>query len=300
MRRGIVLFITLAILLMLSSVIFLFLQQSDRLKKSVRENIAIIQTNLILNDISSFLKSQSFTQDEVFFGAGIPVSLDMGPVSGFLSIDSAQKRININALLDAIQKDQQTLDSVMNWMERQNLKNPQLLLALLLDTFDNDLYERERGSEIRIGKPWFQNGSIPNRRSLETILATYRTLSGDGNVTVERWEEIFGYEGAIIDINYANSAQLRLLYPDFTPSAIAAIAAHDTRYENPDDLPIDEEFKTAILQPHLGITPVLSTETIAVAIDFNTTQECSGTISFRMGLKKKTITHLALSPIHCP
>ncbi|BDY13449.1 hypothetical protein [Hydrogenimonas cancrithermarum] len=299
MRRGIVLFITLGILLLLSSIVFLFLQQSGALKKSVRKNIDIIQTNLLLSDMSDFLKSQNFTQDDIFYGSGIPVSLDLGPVSGTITLSSARDKIDINALLGSVQKEQQALDGLLLWMENRHVKAPSLLLAILLDSYDTDSYERERGSEIRNNRPWFQNGQIANSRAMETILQTYTTLSGDANLTLESWEETFGYEGAALDLNYATSEQLRLLYPDFPPAVIARLAAHDERYAKAEDLPIDEEYKASLLTVHFGITPTLETDTLDVRITFSSTQECSGSMGFWMGVKKKKITHLSLSPVTC-
>ena len=300
MRRGIVLFITLGILMMLVSIIFLFLQQSGTLKKSVRENVAIIQTNLILSDLSRYLKSQNFSQDDIFYGSGIPVSLDLGPVSGFLTIDSAQNRININAILESVQKDQAAFDSFMSWLEKQNLRNPHLMFALLLDTYDKDIYERERGSEIRINRPWFQNGTIANERALQTIFEAYRALSGETNLTMERWDEVFGFEGDTFDLNYANRDQLQLLYHDYPQNTIDKLAAHENRYDDSEEIPIADEYKMTLMEPHFGITPVLSSEIVSVSVDFNSSQECSGTMAFWMGLKKKKITHLMLSPIVCP
>lgn len=285
---------------MLSSVIFLFLRQSGTLKKSVRQNIAVIQTNLILSDLSTFIKSQNFSQDDIFYGSGIPVSLDLGPVSGFLTIDSAQRRLNINIILQTLQKDQAALESFMNWLQRQHLKNPQLMLALLLDTYDTDLYERERGSEIRITRPWFQNGPIANATALETILERYRALSGEENLSLEKWESVFGFEGDTFDLNYADTEQLKLLYPDYPGITVSKLAAHEERYEKPEDIPIDDEYKMTLLEPRLGITPVLASAEMTVSVDFNTSQECSGSLAFRMGLKKKKITRLQLSPIVCP
>jgi hypothetical protein len=300
MRRGVVLFITLGILLTLSTVVFLFLRQSSELKKSVRQNVAIVQTNLILHDMSGYLKSQNFTQDDIFFGAGIPVSLDLGPISGTLTLDSARNRININRVLAALQKDQLALDSFRAWLVFRHIRFPNFFLALLLDTYDTDLYERQPGSEIRLREPWFQNGAIYDSRAMEEILLTYAAHTGDHGITLQKWEEVFGYEGETFDLNYANTDQLMLLYPDFSQGSIERLAAHNNRYENADDLPIAEEYKTAALQPRLGITPVLSTDAIAVTIDYNTTQECSGSLGFWMGLKKKKITHLGLSPLACP
>ena len=300
MRRGVVLFITLGILLLLSTVVFMFLRQSGQLKKSVRQDIAVVQTNLILSDISAFLKSQNFTQDDIFYGAGIPVSLDLGPVDGTLAIDSVNRRIDINRYLAAVMKEQRALEGFLAWMVFRHIRNPRFFLALLLDTLDPDLYERESGSEIRLQHPGFQNGAIPNSRTMARILQTYRTHTGDSGITLSRWEEIFGYDGATLDLNYAGSDQLRLLFPDFPPDVISRLAAHNNRYESAQDLPIPEEYKEGILNPRFGITPTLATYAVEVAIDFNTTQECSGTLGFRMDLKKKRITRLRLSEILCP
>ncbi|WP_353661212.1 hypothetical protein [Hydrogenimonas sp. SS33] len=300
MRRGIVLFITLAILLMLSGVIFLFLHQSGVVKKSVRQNIALVQTNLILNDMSGYLKSQNFTQDDIFYGAGIPVALDLGPVNGMFSIDSADRTININAYLKSLEKEQVVLETFLQWLDERKIKDPQLLLALLLDTMDKDLYPRIPGSEIRRTTPWFQNGSIPNRAALETVLSVYRQLSGDTRPDTQRWEEIFGFEGSVFDLNYAGPDQLRLLFPNLDPGAVERIAAHNSRYEKAGDIPVGEELQMELLQPHAGITPVLSTREVAVHIDYTGAQECSGSLTFRMGLKKKKITRLTLSTVRCP
>ncbi|WP_457595731.1 hypothetical protein [Hydrogenimonas sp.] len=301
MRRGVVLFITLAILMMLASVVFLFLRQSDAVKKSVRSQMAAVQTNLILSDLSGYLKGQNFTQDDIFYGAGIPVALEVGALSGTLAIDSAQNRVDLNALLAALPKDQATLEAFLAWLEEnQRLKDPQLMLALLLDTMDTDLYERERGSEIRRTYPWFQNGTIANARALALILETYRNMSGDAVPRLEDWLEIFGFDGADFDLNYASMAQLRLLYPDLPDATLSRLAAHNNRYTQAEDLPVAEEYKEALMRPHMGITPVLSSRQIAVAVDFETPQECKGRLSFRMALKKRRITHLSLSPILCP
>jgi hypothetical protein len=300
MRRGIVLFITLAILLLLSSIIFLFLHQSNLLKKSVRTNIDTIQTNLLLSDMSHFLKVQNFTQEDIFYGSGIPVSLDLGSLSGTITLSSARSRININAYLTSIIENQEALQSFLQWMDNRHIKDPTLLLALLLDTYDTDLYERQSGSEIKNSYPWFQNGSITNPRAMQMILETYQTLSGDSNVTLDSWEETFGYESSILDLNYATTEQLQLLYPNFTPATIATLSAHQTYYGKVEDIPIDEEDKATLLEPHFGITPVLSTDTIDVHISFDSSQECHGTLGFWMGVNNdKKITHLTLSPITC-
>ena len=298
-RRGVVLFITLAILTMLGTVVFLFLQRTGELKKSVRQNHAIIQTNLILGDISRFLKSRNFNQDDIYYGAGVPVSLDLGPVGGMLTIDSAQSRLNINAVLKAVAKHQEALNAFLVWMERQKVKHPYLLLALMLDTIDPDLYERGRHTEIRLQEPWFQNGSIRDTMAMRKIFHYYKVHSGDNGPSLQAWEEVFGYEGATLDLNYATIDQLTLLYPDLPIETLDRLAAHDTRWQRPDELPIDDPYRSVVLQPHMGITPVLATQTVAVSIDFNTTGECRGHMGFWMGLKKKKITHLSLSAVLC-
>jgi len=299
-RRGVVLLITLAILLMLSTIVLLFLREGGSVKKSVRENIAVIQTNLLLNDLSGFLKKQNFTQEDIFYGSGIPVSLDLGPISGSIAITSAQSRININRFLEAVLHDQQALVSFLDWLDTLKLKNQPLLISLLLDSYDSDRYERMTGSEIALQAPWFQDGSIANAKALGTILRRYAELSGEENLSIQRWERVFGYDGDTLDLNYADSDQIRLLFPDLPQIVVDTLARHDTLYKSVEEMPIDPESKIKLVQKRFGILPTLHTSHIAVSVGFTTTQECSGEMDFRMEVKKKRITDLSLSPILCP
>ncbi len=300
MRKGVVLFITLMILLMLSTVIMLFLKESSQVKRSVRQNIATIQTNIILNDMSAFLKKQKFTQDEIFYGSEIPVALDLGPISGTVSLTSAQSRININLFLESVLHDQQALISFLDWLDGLKLKNQPLLISMLLDSYDKDRYERMNGSEIVLQKPWFQNGSIPNIEALESILQRYSELSGDQNISLQKWERVFGFEGDRIDLNYANSDQIRLLFPDIPQIAQEALARHDMLYKSVDDIPVDPETRLKLTQKRFGILPTLKTLKAKVSIEFTTTQECSGKMSFLMDLGKKRITDISLHKLSCP
>ncbi len=300
MRRGVVLFITLALMLMLSTVVMLFLKEGLEVKRSVRENIAVIQTNLLLNDMSGFLKKQNFSQEDIFYGSGIPVSLDLGPLSGSISLTSAQRTININRFLEAVLHDQQALVSFLDWLDGLKLKNQPLLISLLLDSYDSDSYERMTGSEIVLERPWFQNGSIANERALRTILQRYGELSGDSNISIERWLDVFGFEGERVDLNYLNSDQIKLLYPDLPAIVVDTLARHDTLYKSAEDIPIDPESRAKLSQKRFGIIPSFKTSTIEITIGFTTTQECSGEMDFLMEVKKKRITALSLSPVRCP
>ncbi|BBG66531.1 hypothetical protein NNO_1828 [Hydrogenimonas sp.] len=301
MRRGVVLFITLAILLMLSGIIMLFLKEGGEIKASVRENMAVIQTNLLLNDMSGFLKKQEFSQEDIFYGSEIPVSLDLGRINGTISMTSAQNRININRFLKSVMSEQQALISLLDWLDTLKLKNQPLLISILLDSYDKDRYERMDGSEIVLKRPWFQNGTIANERALRTILNHYAELSGDMNISIERWTSVFGFEGDTIDLNYAGKDQLRLLYPDLPQIALDTLASHTSIYKSVDDIPIDPESRMKLLAPRFGIRPTLKSGDIDVSIEFETTQECSGRMAFRMELqKRKRIDSIRISQIRCP
>ncbi len=300
MRRGVVLFITLAIILMLSTVVMLFLREGDEIKRSLRRNIADIQMNLLLNDMSGFLKRENFSQDDIFYGSEIPVSLDLGRVTGTISFTSAQNRININRFIESVLHDQQALMSFLDWLDTLKLKNQPLLISILLDSYDRDRYERMDGSEIVLEKPWFQNGAVANERALTAILHRYRELSGDRNVSLERWLDVFGFDGDTIDLNYADRDQLKLLYPDLPQIAVETLAKHAVRYGSVEEIPIDPASRSKLLQRRFGIQPVLKSDDITVDIEFTTAQECSGRMGFTMGIKKKRISALKLSAIRCP
>ncbi len=298
-RRGIVLFITLGMMLLLSTIVLLFLRQSGLVQKSVRQDSSLVQTDLLLQNMGNYLKSFTLSPEDLFYGADIPVAMEMGNLHATMTLSSAQNRIDINAVLQAIQKNQEELDHFIEWLRLQKVRRPEVLLALFLDTMDKDLYPRGRDTEIKIFQPRFQNGSITNRRALATVLRTYRLLTGDTNQRIEKWSEIFGFEKKRFDLNYATYDQLTLLYPDWPSDTLRRIAAHNSYYKAVDDLPVAEELRSRATLPRFGITPTLKTLDTTVSVSLKTPNECQTTLSFRMNLKSKRIDRLGYSPIRC-
>ncbi len=298
-RRGIVLFITLGMMLLLSTIVMLFLRQSGAVQTSLRQDATLIQTGLLLQNMGDYLKSFNLGAEDLFYAADIPSAMHLGPIEATLTLQSAQNRVNINALLKTLQKDQRALDNFIEWMRRQKVRRPGVMLALLTDTMDKDLYPRAQATEIKAYMPQFQNGTIPNRRSLATVLHTYRLISGDASQTVQAWDEIFGYEGNTIDLNYATYTQLTLLFPDWPADTLRRIAAHDNYYSDVGDLPISENLKAAALLPRYGITPVFKTSIMRVSVRLKTPTDCSTTLTFRMHLKNRKIYRLGYTPIEC-
>lgn len=297
-RRGIILFITLAVILLMGATVMLILQAQQRFQETLNKETALTQGMLFVNDMSEYLIANPLTPQEIFAGSEIPVTMALQNIEGTVTLSSAQNRLNINAYLKALQHDQSAYDAMNGWLRQQGYKSPSLLLAILLDTIDNDDQERISGSEIRLHDPRYQNGVIYPKRSLPAIIRVYRRLSGDQNATLTPFLRTFGFEKRPFDLNYATFEQLRLLYPDFPTHILTQISAHDSYYESVNDLPVPYTYRRRILTPRWGITPTLKSNILQAVVDYTYNRTWQGRLSFCVTLGKKPhISHITLSPL---
>ncbi|NPA29664.1 MAG: hypothetical protein GXO33_05710 [Epsilonproteobacteria bacterium] len=298
MRKAVVLYMTLGVILLIGSAVLLLLRTESRFKESVEKEAAYVQGTLFIRDMSEYLLSNALTPEEIFGGAGIPVAMALDSMEGTVTIYSAQRKIDLNTYLKHLGTDQRAYEAFLNWLAQKGYKNPSFLLALLLDTLDKDLNERVTGSELRLKDPRFQNGAVFPKRSLPAIFRAYRQHTRDRNATARPFDENFGFDPFSFDLNYATLDQLILLYPDFPRDQLTRVAAHDTFYKSADDLPLPPDLRRKILAPRFGITPTLKTQTLEVVIDYTYHREWQSRISFYLATGKKAkVYHLTFQPL---
>lgn len=298
-RSGVVLLVTLAILLTLSTLIFLFLQNVETVRNDSLKNRLMLQTNFLLKDLSAFLASLELDEEAIVYSAGIPVSLEIDPVKALLSIDSAQKGINLNLYLAKAKEMDESYAQFGNFLARYEVQNPRLLMGMLIDTLDDDLYESIRGAEIILFDPKFQNGKIENFAHLEHILHAYAAQSGDQNASKIAWRDLFCFDCNSTDLNFATLDQLLLLYGDtVSTSVLQQIAEHLQVYSKPADLPFDEEIKTALGTTLGGVKANYKTELIRSFIELEDAN-CRMSLNFVLDLKKKSAGNLEIGNFTC-
>jgi hypothetical protein len=111
-------------------------------------------------------------------------------------------KLNINYILSRIEADQNDENStylsepLLRYFSIFELKEPQMLLDILNDTYDKDDMERGAYSEIANIDFDFSQGKIYSFRHLSKIFDQYFKISRDPNIfniNKEAWEEVFYY-----------------------------------------------------------------------------------------------------------
>ena len=170
-----------------------------------------------------------------------------------------------------------------------------------MDTLDKDTFPRAQGSEIRLEDPRFQNGAIYNVRALSMILHAYRAETGDSNITLETFTDMFGFDPLPLDLNYATKDQLTLLFPDLPSFVPEQLSRHERYYDSPASLPFAKEVKERLMRPTFGVKTTFKTEYIQVSFSLEDREGCRIKGAFRLNIgSKRTIDNIRLESPYCP
>lgn len=296
-RKGIVLYITLAIILMLSTIIILFLHKDEAIRKSLSKEVDALQIQLLLKNFMTYFRREKITQDDIFYGAGIPIPFSLSRKEGSLTIDSACRGIDPNRYFSSLLKlktdqDDIAFERLLAWLRERHFTNPQLLVDMILDTLDKDTTPRSPDSEIILYDPGFQNGTILNDDVLRRILQIYHFHASDNSGEDTRFLELFeiSYRGCF-DLNFAQADQLYLLFNELDYIDAVEFSKHTERYETSKDFPIDEILRNKLLHTHRNITPQLKSPVITIDLQL---REDNGSnpiqrFGFLLDIKKKKV-----------
>ena len=104
MRKSIVLFTTLLLIMALLATIMIFLNSTRKAKDDVNYEFALVQTNSIMYNLVQYLKDIEFDEDMIYYGSQMPFSIPLEHSLIEIKIDSAHKYLNINTLCNAMKK----------------------------------------------------------------------------------------------------------------------------------------------------------------------------------------------------
>ncbi len=293
MKKGIVLFTTLMILMLLLSVMVYFLEFTKKAKDQVTYEFALLQTNSIVTNLVSYFKTIDLDQQSIFYGSGVPFTLELGTHTVTLEINSAHKLLDINTLAHAIEtKDTPAYTEFVNFLYTKRLRDPELFIDILLDTVDNDKEEKNSGSgsEIVLLNPRFANGAIYNQKHFDTIIEYYATVSNDQDIYNIAFENYFSFRGGSLDINYLSKELLNLLFHDANSFSLSQIVDHNERYEELDELPFDEYYLKKINSGRMGHSIGVESALIKVDASFEYTEQFRSSIEFFYDVKNKVLS----------
>ena len=220
MKKSIVLLITLALIIALSTFIAIGLFRSDQASQTVQKKNSIIQISTLLHNITDILSQKS---GEINSTEGLemlillPIELQTKSLSLHISFDSAAKGINPNNILfQEHNKSRLNPDYILLFdriLQSVQIQNKELFLALLEDTLDKDLEERIPGSEIALYNKRFVQGKIENFQKFQMLIDQYVKLTEDNAIYQIPWKEILSFYHKKIDFNYISPKLLRYMVP---------------------------------------------------------------------------------------
>ena len=160
-------------------------------------------------------------------GAYPPIADEEGKFMLSMEMNSLQKGININSIIDRNTTEpgqakelKSKFYSLFNYIFNQyQVKDGELLLNYILDTLDNDIVERDVGTEIVINNINFLNGKIVNFEHFQKLLREYQNRVDDKNVMNIPWKDFFYFsknnKETMIDCNFmsrnlANGLELEI------------------------------------------------------------------------------------------
>ena len=260
MRQSIVLLITLALIVAISSLIAISLNIIDSAVKETQKKHSLIQTSIFVDNITKILAKKSGdinSTDGLDLLISLPIELDTKEIKASIEFDSAAKGLNPNNFL--IKKNNKTTinpDYVLLFdriLQSKNVQNKELFIAMIEDTLDNDLEERIPGSEITLYDKRFAQGSIENYKKFAMIIDHYVRLSEDPNIYKIPWKKILSFYSKSIDFNYIEPELLSYILPYLDSETIINLTTKKKNiFHNWKDLPLASEYKKILKKYHIS------------------------------------------------
>ena len=206
MKKAIVLLMTIGFIALITALVLMSLSIS---KKSFDEVVyldARNQFNIVFKDFVTMLKSNSQkikTQDDVEMLLGLFMPAMKEPKTGIefgFDLESQMGKLNVNYILDQLRLDVNGTKTdelerpFLNYFTNFELKEPRLMLDIMMDTIDEDDRERGAYSEIAAEDFDFTQGKIYSYKHLKKIFNRYYKSSHDNNIfkiKQDVWEEAF-------------------------------------------------------------------------------------------------------------
>ncbi len=304
MKKSIVLFTTLMMIMALMAVMTLFLNSTKKSKDNFYEEFALIQTNAIVNNLLSYLKSIKFTKETIFYGSKVAFPIELDNSMMVFSIASAHKHLNINTLVGTLKtKDSISYEKFVSFLYKYRVKNPEFFIDILLDTKDDDILEQNSGSgsEIVLENPIFRNGKIYNKKHFKIIVDYYAASMHDSEIYKVPFDKIFGFvsNSGKLDINFATQELLELIFEDVVKANLTQISQHNKLYETLKELPFDEMYIQKNIQGKLFFGHHIDTNSILinVNVDFDYKKQFISKVNFIYNTNAKSLTNYQILDI---
>lgn len=292
MKKSIVLFTTLLLIMALMGVIMLFLNSTKKAKDSISYEFALIQTNSIAKNLSYYLDGVEFDENTIYYGSKMPFLLTLNDSLVNFQISSTHQYLNINTLATKMaKKNNDIYNNFINFLYQYNIKDPEFFVDLLLDTIDKNSEEMNSGSgsEIVLTNPVFRNGKIYNQKHFNMILDYYHSVKNDEAIYKVPFNKLISFNSNSIDINFASPQLLDMIFYDADSYSLDKIKNHKQIYEELSDLPFDEYYLKSIKKGRFGHSITVESNLIKVNVELTYEEQFKSNIEFLYNTKDKLL-----------
>jgi len=298
MKKGVVLFVTIMMMMLLLSIVTVFLNKTKESKDNVTQIYAMVQTNVIMHNLLQYIKEINFDETAIFYASKSPFTINLGQSNVIFHLESAQKYININSFVKSSIKNSTTSENFMSLLLEYKIEDPNFFLDILKDTLDKDNESRNSlNSEIVLEHPTFRNMKIYNRHHLSQIIDYYFDKTGDNAIYRIPFDEIFSYTNGSIDLNFMPAKLMKIVFYDANAYLLKTIEKHPSTYKELKDLPFDEYYMKKVKKGMLGQSFTTKTTMLKISATIDYKTQFRSRISFLYDIKSKKISDYTILSI---
>jgi len=224
MRKGIVLFITLSVIVAMLALVGVIFSYLDKSKKNASETAALIQANLFYHDSNQAVKGllQKASKDKemkdtvlsTLYLAPITIQPEEGDIFVTIECSPLNKAVNINWLgyedNASMQLHFVTVHRVFSRLvEEYDISNATLLLEKITEAI------KAEGSVVSENPTrLMQKKGIISLQQLQKIVRDYQFETDDPKIDAIAWEKFFSFdkESTLMDANYLSAELIAILF----------------------------------------------------------------------------------------
>lgn len=258
MRRGITLLITLIAVVVVMGSVALIVKNSERLIKPQSSQMIAIEQSvtqdlLILMNKMKIEGSGEVNEDSLDMLMMIPimnVEDDSKRYSILLEFFPKAKGLNPALLLkDATNVNVEQKKIWINLLYNYNVADPELLVDILVDMQDKDLYETNSNSEPGLYDVSLNMVKFDSFDKFNKALGIYAHISGDEKVHYIEWKNIIAFDTKAINLNFISKELLMAILPDLDiDTATLLTEGRIEAYKNIDSIDLITVSQKAILK----------------------------------------------------
>ncbi len=202
MKKAIALFVTLALIMIITILVAKSLEISQNSLSGIKTVKKINQVNYLVKDIGSILRQiiemnkANKNEDMLRFLLELPLPLEEKEIKINLSFEMIDNKIDLNLMalgdVNRTKINDRNVTKVLEYLfSEYQLANYHTFIDLLDDTFDSDnVIKGSYDSEIVLDDKSFENGLIYDFAHFYQILDRYALLTKDVNIYKIPWEKI--------------------------------------------------------------------------------------------------------------